>query len=71
MLLLKCEFILDEKGLSIILWQLSISVFTAWMTKIMTCFVAETMILTATGLLAIENIKVGDIVISTNSDIME
>lgn len=41
------------------------------MTKIMTCFVAETMILTATGLVAIENIKLGDIVISTNSDIME
>jgi hypothetical protein len=32
------------------------------------CFVAGTMILTATGLVAIENIKVGDKVISTNTD---
>lgn len=39
--------------------------------KTMTCFVAGTMILTATGLVAIENIKAGDIVISTNPDTME
>ena len=36
-----------------------------------TCFVAGTMILTATGLVTIENIKAGDIVISTNPDTKE
>ena len=35
------------------------------------CFVAGTMILTAMGLVAIENIKAGDKVISTNSDTFE
>ena len=35
------------------------------------CFVAGTMILTATGLVAIENIKAGDKVISTNEDTFE
>ncbi len=34
----------------------------------MTCFVAGTMILTATGYVAIENIKVGDTVIATDPD---
>ena len=37
----------------------------------MTCFVAGTMILTVTGLVAIENIKAGDFVVSTNPDTME
>ena len=35
------------------------------------CFVAGTMILTASGLVAIENIKVGDKVVSTNPDTFE
>ena len=35
------------------------------------CFVAGTMILTASGLTAIENIRVGDKVISTNADTFE
>ena len=37
----------------------------------MTCFVSGTMILTTTGLVAIENIKAGDKVISTNPDTFE
>ena len=37
----------------------------------LTCFVAGTMILTATGLVAIENIKAGDKVISTNPETFE
>lgn len=37
----------------------------------MACFVAGTMVLTATGLVAIEKIKAGDIVISTNPDTLE
>lgn len=36
-----------------------------------TCFVAGTMIFTASGLVAIENIKVGDRVISTDTDTFE
>lgn len=36
-----------------------------------TCFVAGTMVLTVSGLVAIENIKVGDKVISTNPKTME
>ena len=35
------------------------------------CFVAGTMVLTVSGLVAIENIKAGDTVISTNPDTME
>ena len=48
--------------------------FTAGFTKGMKnpiCFVAGTMILTAMGLKAIETIKIGDMVISTNTDTME
>lgn len=37
----------------------------------LTCFVAGTMILTATGMVAIENIKTGDKVISTNPETFE
>ena len=37
----------------------------------LTCFVAGTMILTASGLVAIENIKAGDKVISTDPETME
>ena len=37
----------------------------------LTCFVAGTMILTASGLVAIENIKAGDKVISTYPETME
>lgn len=37
----------------------------------LTCFVAGTMVLTATGLVAIENIKAGDKVISTNTETFE
>ena len=36
-----------------------------------TCFVADAMILTASGVIAIENIKAGDKVISTNEDTFE
>lgn len=52
----------------------AIATFTGGFTQGMknpTCFVAGTMILTATGLVAIENIKAGDIVISTDPDTME
>jgi len=37
----------------------------------MKCFVAGTLILTATGLVAIENIKAGDKVIATNPETFE
>jgi len=37
----------------------------------MKCFVAGTMILTTTGLVAIENIKAGDKVIATNPETFE
>ncbi len=51
-----------------------LAVFSGGFTQGMknpTCFVAGTMILTANGLVAIENIRAGDIVISTNPDTME
>ena len=48
-----------------------IAAFTGGASKSMTCFVAGTMILTATGLVAIENIKAGDKVISTNPETFE
>ena len=48
-----------------------IAAFTGGASKSMTCFVAGTMILTAAGLVAIENIKAGDKVISTNPDTFE
>ena len=48
-----------------------IAAFTGGASKSMTCFVAGTMILTATGLVAIENIKAGDKVISTDLETFE
>ena len=47
------------------------AVFTGGMTTTMKCFVAGTMVLTATGHVAVEDIRVGDIVISKNPDTME
>ena len=44
----------------------ALAVFTVGMRQTMTCFVAGTMILTAAGLNAIEHIKAGDKVISTD-----
>ena len=37
----------------------------------MACFIAGTMVLTATGLVAIEKLSAGDVVISTNPDTLE
>lgn len=44
----------------------ALAVFTGGMSQTMTCFVAGTMSLTAAGLTAIEHIKAGDKVISTD-----
>ena len=49
----------------------ALAIFTGAATTTMKCFVAGTMILTASGLVAIENIKAGDFVVSTNPDTME
>ena len=49
----------------------ALAVFTGGMSQTMTCFVAGTMILTAAGLTAIEHIKSGDKVISTNPETFE
>lgn len=49
----------------------AVAVFTGGMTQTMTCFVEGTLVLTAAGMCAIEKIKVGDIVISTNPETME
>ncbi len=49
----------------------ALAVFTGGMTQTMTCFVAGTLVLTAAGLVAIETIKAGDLVIATNPDTME
>ena len=46
----------------------AVAVFTGGMTTTMKCFVAGTMILTAEGLVAIENIKAGDRVLSRNPE---
>lgn len=49
-----------------------IAAFTSGTSKSMTCFVAGTMALTATGLVAIDdNIKAGDKVISTDPETFE
>ena len=49
----------------------ALSVCTGAMSKTMTCFVAGTLVLTVNGLVAIENIKAGDKVISTDPETME
>ena len=46
----------------------AVAVLTNGMTSTMSCFVAGTLVMTATGLVAIENIKVGDIVVSADPD---
>ncbi len=47
------------------------AIFTGAASSTIKCFVAGTMILTASGLAAIEKIKAGDTVISTNSETFE
>lgn len=49
----------------------TMSMFTGGMETTMKCFVAGTLVLTPTGLVPIEQIKAGDIVISTDPDTME
>ena len=49
----------------------ALAIFTTGATSTMACFIAGTMILTAAGLVAIENIKAGDKVVSTNADTFE
>ena len=46
----------------------ALAVFTNGMSSTMSCFTAGTLVLTACGLVAIENIKAGDKVISTDPD---
>ena len=48
-----------------------LAIFTGAASTTMKCFVAGTMILTAAGLVAIENVKAGDKVISTNTETLE
>ena len=48
-----------------------VSSFTGAASQNMACFIAGTMVLTTAGLVAIEKIKAGDIVISTNPDTLE
>lgn len=49
----------------------ALAIFTAGMTSTMKCFVAGTLVMTAAGLVAIECIRAGDRVISTDPDTME
>ena len=49
----------------------ALAIFTGAATTTMKCFVAGTMILTAAGLVAIENIKAGSKVVSTNPETFE
>ncbi|GAE90851.1 hypothetical protein JCM21531_4499 [Acetivibrio straminisolvens JCM 21531] len=49
----------------------ALAVFSAGAASTMKCFVAGTMVLTAAGLVAIENIKAGDKVIATNPETFE
>lgn len=48
-----------------------VSSFSGAASQNMACFIAGTMVLTTAGLVAIEKIKAGDIVISTNPDTLE
>ena len=48
----------------------ALAVFTGGMTTTMKCFVAGTLILTAAGLKRIEDIKVGDRVLSADTETM-
>ena len=45
-----------------------LSSFSGAASQNMACFIAGTMVLTATGLVAIEKLSAGDVVISTNPD---
>ena len=47
------------------------AVFTGGMTTTMKCFVAGTLVLTASGLIAIEQIKVGDIVYAADEESLD
>lgn len=47
------------------------AVFTGGMTTTMKCFVAGTIVLTASGLIAIEQIKAGDLVYAADADTLE
>lgn len=49
----------------------AVAVFTGGMTTTMKCFVAGTLVLTATGLMAIEQIKVGDLVYAADAETLE
>lgn len=49
----------------------AVATFTGAASATMACFIAGTMVLTTAGLVAIEKIKAGDIVISTNPDTLE
>ena len=49
----------------------AVAVLTNGMTSTMSCFVAGTLIMTAVGLVAIENIKVGDVVVSADPETVE
>lgn len=49
----------------------ALAIFTGAATTTMKCFVAGTLVLTVAGYTAIENIRVGDKVISTDPDTME
>lgn len=49
----------------------AVAVFTGGMTTTMKCFVAGTVVLTASGLIAIEKIKVGDIVYAANEETLD
>ena len=48
-----------------------LSSFSGAASQNMACFIAGTMVLTTAGLVAIERLKAGDVVISTNPDTLE
>lgn len=49
----------------------ALAIFTTAASSTMKCFAAGTLVLTAMGLVAIENIKAGDRVIATDADTFE